>query len=251
MVNILCLIPARSGSKGLPDKNIKMMVDKPLIAWSIEQAKQSKYFNSKQMRIIVSTDSEKYRDIALKWDAEVPFLRPNDISQDSSTDLEFIKHTLNWLEENENYIPDYILQLRPTQPCRPDDLIDKCLDIFIGSEYDSLRTVIQTEKTPYKMYTKNGEELVPLFEEVNGLSEPFNIGRQYLPKTYLHNGYVDILKPEIIKKNKLSGKILAYEMTESDSIDIDTEQDWVKAERRLYTKDYLEKNTFPVNYNGI
>ena len=251
MVNILCLIPARSGSKGLPDKNIKMMVDKPLIAWSIEQAKQSKYFNSKQMRVIVSTDSEKYRDIALKYDAEVPFLRPESISRDGSTDLMFITHALNWLNDNENYIPDYILQLRPTQPCRPDGLIDQCLDTFIGSDYDSLRTVMPTDKTPYKMYTKNGEELVPLFEEVNGLMEPFNIGRQYLPKTYLHNGYVDILKPELIKQNKLSGKILAYEMTESDSIDIDTEQDWVKAERRLYTKDYLEKNTFPVNYNGI
>ena len=249
MLKILTIIPARSGSKGLPDKNIKILVNKPLIAWSIEQAHQSKYSN--QMRIIVSTDSEKYRDIALKYNAEVPFLRPNEISQDSSTDLEFIKHTLIWLQKNENYIPDYILQLRPTQPCRPKGVIDKCLDKFIGSDYDSLRTVIPTEKTPYKMYTKNGEELTPLFEQVNGLCEPYNVGRQYLPKTYLHNGYVDILKTELIKENRLSGKILAYEMTEADNIDIDTEQDWIKAEKRLYTKDYLEKNTFPVNYRNI
>ena len=251
MVKILTIIPARSGSKGLPDKNIKTMVNKPLLAWSIEQARQSKYFNTKQMRVIVSTDSEKYRDIALKYGAEVPFLRPESISRDDSTDLMFITHSLNWLKDNENYIPDYILQLRPTQPCRPDGLIDECLDTFIDSEYDSLRTVIPNEKSPYKMYTKNGEQLVPLFEEVNGLSEPFNIGRQYLPKTYLHNGYVDILKSEIIKQNKISGKILAYEMEKTDNIDIDTQQDWIEAERILYTKNYLEQNTFPVKYNNI
>ena len=93
--------------------------------------------------------------------------------------------------------------------------------------------------------------MVPLFNNVSGRQEPYNMGRQYLPKTYLHNGYVDILKPELIKQNKLSGKILAYEMTETDNIDIDTEQDWIKAEKSLYTKDYLEKNTFPLNYKNI
>ena len=98
MSKILCLIPARSGSKGLPDKNIKTMVDKPLLAWSIEQARQSKYFNAQQMRVIVSTDSEKYRDIALKYQAEVPFLRPESISQDNSTDFMFINHALDWLK---------------------------------------------------------------------------------------------------------------------------------------------------------
>ena len=251
MVKILTIIPARSGSKGLPDKNIKNMVNKPLLAWSIDHAKQTKYYKKNQMKIIVSTDSEKYAEIAREWGAEVPFLRPKEISQDNSTDFMFINHALDWLKDNENYIPDYILQLRPTQPCRPDGLIDECLDTFIDSEYDSLRTVIPNEKTPYKMYTKNGEQLVPLFEEVNGLSEPFNIGRQYLPKTYLHNGYVDILKSEIIKQNKLSGKILAYEMKKTDNIDIDTQQDWIEAERMLYTKNYLEQNTFPVKYNNI
>ena len=126
-MKILCLIPARSGSKSLPHKNIKLLNNKPLLAYSIEQAKNSKY----NMRIIVSTDSKEYSDIANKYGAETPFLRPKEISQDNSTDFEFIKHAIEWLKENENYYPDIILQLRPTQPERKVSDIDKCLDIFI------------------------------------------------------------------------------------------------------------------------
>ena len=233
MTKILCLIPARSGSKGLPDKNIKIMVDKPLMAWSIEQAKDTEYYKRGNMRIVVSTDSEVYKDIGLKWGAEVPFLRPKLISKDDSTDLMFIKHALNWLEKNQQYKPDYILHLRPTQPCRKKSLIDDCLNKFIGpgSKFDSLRTVISTEKTPYKMYSKVDNELIPLFNNVHGLLEPYNMGRQYLPKTYLHNGYVDIIKSDLLKTERLSGKILAYEMGEQDNIDIDTIKDWQNAER--------------------
>ena len=151
MTQILCLIPARSGSKGIPHKNIKDFKGKPLLAWCIVQAQNSKY----QMKIIVSTDSEKYRKIAIQYGAEAPFLRPSEISQDLSTDFECIKHTLDWLKTNEKYSPDIILHLRPTQPCRKVEDIDACLDIFINQreKYDSLRTVVPFEKSPYKMYS--------------------------------------------------------------------------------------------------
>ena len=107
------------------------------------------------MRIIVSTDSQEYSEIAKKYGAEVPFLRPTDISKDKSIDIEFIEHALNWLEIIENYIPDIILQLRPTQPCRTVEDINECLDIFIKKrhEYDSLRSVIPIEKCPQKKAT--------------------------------------------------------------------------------------------------
>lgn len=232
-MKILCIIPARSGSKGIPDKNIKFLLDKPLIAWSIEQAKNTKYYKEGSMRIIVSTDSEKYKQIALKYGAEVPFIRPDNISQDTSIDIEFINHAVKTLKMNEDYTCDYILQLRPTQPCRSEGLIDDCLDKFIGSKFDSLRTVIPVEKTPYKMYKIDGDELVPLFKNINGITESYNIGRQYLPKTYLHNGYVDILKPKLLEKNMISGNILAYEMGYESNIDIDSLQDWEKAENFL------------------
>ena len=230
-MKILTIIPARSGSKGVPNKNIKKFRDKPLLAWSIEQAKQTEYY--KNMKIIVSTDSEKYKEIALKWGAEVPFLRPKEISQDLSTDYEFINHAINWLKINQNYIPDIILHLRPTQPHRKIEDINKCLKIFIENinDFDSLRTVIPFEKSPYKMYVINENKLEPLFNQVNSIKEPFNQCRQKLPQTYLHNGYIDIYKTSVIKNGILSGeKIYPYIMSKNDTIDIDTEEDWKKAE---------------------
>ena len=176
-MEILCLIPARSGSKGVPHKNIRELAGKPLIAWSIEQAKQSKH----KMRIIVSTDSEEYCEIAKRYGAETPFLRPKEISQDLSTDLEFIEHALGELKK-ENYFPDFIVQLRPTYPTRTVKNLDETIDIFIENrdKYDSLRTVISFEKSPYKMYRIENNILEPLFREVNGIKEPYNQCRQNL-----------------------------------------------------------------------
>lgn len=237
MTKILCLIPARSGSKRIPDKNIKKMCGKPLIGLTIEQAKKSRYVNI--MRIIVSTDSEKYRDTALSYGAEVPFIRPKNISLDTSTDYEFIFHALFWLKKNENYVPDMIVHLRPTQPCRTIKLIDDCIYYFLNNfnDYDSLRTVIPFYISPYKMYKIKDNLLKPLFNEVDGIKEPYNSPNQILPISYINNGYVDIIKTSIIKDNCISGtKIFPYIMKEEDSIDIDTMKDWHEAERRLNIK---------------
>lgn len=232
MVNILCIIPARSGSKGLPNKNIKEFRGKPLIAWSIEQAKQSAFFS--KMKIIVSTDSEQYADIARQYGAEVPFLRPNNISGDLSTDYEFINHAVVWLKENQNYNSDIILQLRPTSPLRKVETIDECLEIFIKNmnKYDSLRTVVPFDKSPYKMYTVEENVLTPLFPIINDIKEPYNQCRQILPSSYLHNGYIDIMKTCILENNTISGNsIYPYIMNENDTIDIDNINDWKKAEK--------------------
>ncbi|MGI9555131.1 MAG: cytidylyltransferase domain-containing protein [Vampirovibrionia bacterium] len=230
-MKILCLIPARSGSKGLKDKNIRDFKGKPLLAHSIYQAKNCDYVEN--MRIIVTTDSQKYADIGKEHGAEAPFIRPSEISQDLSTDLEFMKHSVNWLKENEDYEPDVILQLRPTQPLRKIDDINKTLGLFIQNynEFDSLRTVIEFEKSPYKMYRIQDNVLEPLFNSVDNITnEPYNQCRQNLPTTYLHNGYIDILKTSLLQNDRISGeKILPYIMNKSDTIDIDTEEDWQKA----------------------
>ena len=193
------------------------------------------------MRIIVSTDSKKYAIIANAYGAETPFQRPDEISQDLSTDYEFIKHAVDWLQTNENYEPDFIVQLRPTQPHRTTEDIDKCIDIFLQNyqDYDSLRTVVPFEKSPYKMYTIHEDivdkpELTPIFQEINGIKEPYNQCRQALPQTYLHNGYIDILKTEILNKDTISGNnILPYIMKDNDNIDIDLLEDWNKSEKTL------------------
>lgn len=226
MVKILCIIPARSGSKGIPDKNIMNFNGKPMLTWSIYHALNNKY--SKNIKTIVSTDSQKYADIAIKYGAEAPFLRPNEISGDNSTDFECFLHCTEWLKNNQNYQPDIILHLRPTQPCRNISDINKSLDIFIEnkSKYDSLRSVIPVEKSPFKMYTIYDNTLNPLFKNINNISEPFNQARQLLPKTYLHNGYIDIFNYSLLEKKTISGeKIYPYIMHESNNVDIDSYDD--------------------------
>ena len=226
-MKILCLIPARSGSKGIKNKNIKELNGKPLIAYTIEQAINTKY----KMKIIVSTDSQEYADISKKYGAEVPFLRPKEISGDLSTDIEFIKHCVDWLKHNQDYIPDIILQLRVTSPLRKVDDINKSLEIFINNfdKYDSLRSVYELDKTPYKMYHIEKNNLIPIIKNYNNLNEPFNCGRQNFPKTYIHNGYIDILKTSLLNDNLISGKnILPYVMNKNDNIDLDNIDDWEK-----------------------
>ena len=232
MKNILCIIPARSGSKGIKNKNIMPFNNKPLLVWSILQAKACKY----KMKIIVSTDNKEYAKIATENGAETPFLRPQNISGDKANDFSCINHCVNWIEKNEKYNVDIILHLRPTQPCRKIEDIDKCLEIFINNynELDSLRSVIEVEKSPYKMYNINEKgNLKPLFNEILEIKECYNEGRQLLPKSYLHNGYIDILKRDILKNNTISGKIIyPFIMNKENNIDID------------YVKDIPLKNSF-------
>lgn len=234
MKKILALIPARGGSKGIPRKNLKLFRNKPLIYWSIKQALESKFIN----RVIVSTDCPEIAETAKKFGAEVPFLRPLEISQDTSTDFEFMTHALNFLKNNQNYIPDLIIQLRPTYPTRKLDVLNQTIQIMLENEsYTSLRTVIPIEKSPFKMYliNKNSNILTPLFKEINGLDEPYNRCRQELPQAYLHNGYIDIIRTDtILKDNSMTGnKIYPFVLDKNEHHDLDTLQDWEKAEGNL------------------
>ncbi|MEK9195421.1 MAG: acylneuraminate cytidylyltransferase family protein, partial [Patescibacteria group bacterium] len=123
---ILALIPARGGSKGIPKKNIKLLGGKPLIVWSIEVAKQSRYID----RIIVSTDNEEIAEVARSAGAEVPFLRPAEIAQDLTPDMPVFEHALAWLRENDNFIPEFIVHLRPTGPLRTAKEIDEAIEML-------------------------------------------------------------------------------------------------------------------------
>jgi len=224
-MKILVLIPARSGSKGIINKNIIEYNGKPMIYWSIKNALDSRYNNNNNMRIIVSTDSQEYSDIARKYNAEVPTLRPQNISDDLSTDYEFTIHMLDYLKDNENYIPDIVVQLRPTYPSRKTNILDKAISKFITNinNYDSLRSVIKMDKSPYKMYSinKNNTYLEPLFNTYKSYNEPYNLPRQLLPDIYLHNGCIDIFKIKIIyeKKSITGDNILPFIMDENDDID--------------------------------
>lgn len=233
---IVALIPARSGSKGLPGKNIKLYKGIPLLAHSINIAKESLYIND----VYVSTDSEEYAEIARNYGAKVPFLRPESISGDLSPDIDTFTHFLNYLRSNNLYIPDIIIQLRPTYPNRSLMLLNKTINMFINnySYYDSLRTVVPIKKSPFKMYYINGVNnkftLEPFIKEYNNLNEPYNQARQLFPNTYLHNGCIDIIKTDVIMSlNKLSGEnIYPYIMDENEIDDIDEQNDFDKAESK-------------------
>jgi CMP-N,N'-diacetyllegionaminic acid synthase len=234
-MKILCLIPARSGSKGIKDKNLATINGKSLLQWSIIHAQKSSY--SKYIKIVVSTDSSKYQQIAINSGAECPFLRPKEISGDLSSDYEFTFHALEWLKENQNYVPDFVIHLRPTYPTRRVSDLDKCIQLFINHRirYDSLRTIIPFEKSPFKMYITtndtdvdlNTQEIIPLFQEISGVREPYNECRQKLPQAYLHNGCIDIFNTYCVYKHKsITGKkILGYIMSESEKHDIDKQAD--------------------------
>ena len=234
---IIAIIPARSGSKSLPDKNIRPYDNIPLIAHSILVASLSTFISE----VYVSTDSEKYKIIAENYGAIVPFLRPPEISQDKSSDLEVFKHFLNWYKENNS---DYkeknliFVHLRPTYPNRTVELVDETIQCFLNhiENYDSLRTVIPC-KTPIKCYyiekKDNKDTLVPYFSNYNDIEEPYNQARQLFPDSFIHNGCIDIIKSEIIESSSMSGKkILPFVMKEEDDNDIDTLDDFKKSEQK-------------------
>lgn len=239
-MRIVALIPARGGSKGIPNKNIKNFCGSPLINYSIKLANQCNLIDD----VIVSTDSNEIAQIAKKYGASVPFIRPSEISQDNSTDIEFIKHYIDWSNKNEKIPVDLIVHLRPTYPIRTPELLNNCINKMIENynNYDSLRTVVlNTGKTPFKMYSMSDNMLVPVISKSSFpfLNEPHNMCRQDLPSTYLHNGCIDIIKTSIIKEeNSISGnKIYPVFMSPDELNDIDTMDDWKIAEIRYKSRD--------------
>jgi N-acylneuraminate cytidylyltransferase len=196
MTTIMALIPARSGSKGVPHKNIKLLGEHPLIEWSIAACKAVASIN----RIIVSTDSEEYAQLSRKLGAEVPFLRPTELSGDRSTDYDFIKHALDWFSQNGGE-PEYIVHIRPTTPYRDPVLIDQAVAAFINHPHaTALRSVHPMSESAYKTFEiAPGGQLKRVASESTEL-DAANNARQQFPTTYIANGYVDVLSTTFIRK---------------------------------------------------
>ena len=160
-IEILALIPARGGSKSIPRKNIYPIAGKPLIAYSIQQALESKYIT----RVIVSTDDEEIAEVSRKWGAEVPFIRPMKISHDQSLDIEVFEHALRWLNKNEAYQPELIVHLRPTGAVCRVALIDQAVEAILSHpEADALRSVQIAKQNPYKMWFIENGLLKPILQ---------------------------------------------------------------------------------------
>lgn len=219
MKNILAIIPARGNSKSIKNKNIKLLFGKPLIYYSIKVAKKSKFIN----KIIVSSDSKKIINLAKRYGAEAPFVRPKNLSKDNSKDYGVFLHCLNWLKMNENYIPDLIIHLRPTYPIRSVKTVDEAIKFALESKnFDSIRTVCEPIQNPYKMWSLDRKKyLIPLLGNLK--KEFYNYPRQKLKKAYWQNAYMDIIKYKTIKnKRSMNGKkILPFILSQNNIFDID------------------------------
>ena len=246
---ILAVIPARSGSKSVVDKNIRLIDGKPMLAYSIEHALQSKYVN----RVIVSTDSEKYAEIAKQYGAEVPFLRPAEYATDTALDYDVFLHALTFLEKQEQYIPELVVQLRPTYPIRKVSDIDRMIERMLQDEsIDSMRCVAPAQEIPYKMWFCKEDEVdsrgfTILSPVMTDITECYNMPRQQLPKVCYQNACIDVIRTSVItKQHSMSGqKIAGYQMTEN--FDIDTEAEFKKAEEYLKIKNGHKRFVFDID----
>jgi len=244
MGEVLAIIPARSGSKSVKDKNIRLIDGKPMIAYSIEHALQAECID----RVIVSTDSEEYAAIAKKYGAETPFLRPAEYATDTALDFDVFLHALSYLEREEEYVPDLVVQLRPTYPIRRIEDIEAMVAYMREhTDVDSMRCIAPAKEVAYKMWHKDEQGMLsPIMKEI---PECYNMPRQQLPKVYYQNACIDVVRTEVItKKHSMSGeKIAGYEM--SDNFDIDTEEEFQKAEE--YIKISHGNKTFVFDIDGV
>lgn len=220
---VLAIIPARGGSKGVHRKNIRLLAGKPLIAWTIEEAKKSKYID----RLILSSEDDEIIQIAQKWGCEVPFVRPTELAQDSTPGIEPVLHAMEVLPEKY----DYVVLLQVTSPLRTVDDIDGCLEFCIDHNATTCISVAESNTNPYWMY---------FLGENNILESAIPTNKQYtrrqdLPKAYFLNGAVYVARNSAIKREKsfLNGDTIAFVMPAERSADIDSEKDLLTLEKAM------------------
>ncbi|OMD62770.1 MULTISPECIES: acylneuraminate cytidylyltransferase family protein [Paenibacillus] len=219
---ILAIIPARGGSKGLPRKNIRELAGKPLIAWTIEAGRKSKYID----RLIVSTEDSEIIEVAKEYGAEIPFVRPKHLAEDESLGLDPVFHALGELP---GY--DIVVLLQPTSPLRLTEDIDACIEQLIVSGGPACVSMTETEILPYWMYTLQDSGLMkPIITK-----KEIGIRRQDLPPVYILNGAVYVAEIEWLFRAKsfITEETSAFIMPNSRSYDIDTEEDFLLCEWKM------------------
>lgn len=223
--SLLGIVPARGGSKGIPQKNLYLLNGKPLIAHTITEALASQYIE----RLVISTEDPEIAETAKKYGCEAPFLRPMELAQDDTDIVPVISHALKTVSR-QNYNPEAIILLQPTSPLRKTKHIDEAIELFFTGKGDSLVSVCKIKNSPYWMFTQQGAHLTPFWDS------PLNkTRRQLLPILYRPNGAIYISTDQLILERKtiLGEKIIPYLMDEKSSVDIDTIYDMEIAEYLL------------------
>ena len=210
--SVLAIIPARGGSKGVPRKNIREVGGKPLIAWTIEEAKKSKYID----RLILSSENDEIIAVARQWGCEVPFVRPSELARDDTPGIEPVLHAIEAIPEKY----DYVVVLQPTSPLRKAGDIDGCIERCIQDEAPACVSVTVPDKSPYWMFTLEDSGKLRLLMDTELISN-----RQALPKVYELNGAVYVAETDWLIENKsyITNGTHAFIMPAERSLDIDSE----------------------------
>ena len=212
------IIPARSGSKSIKDKNLALLGGHPLISYSIAAAKMTEGVD----KVIVSTDSLEYAKIAEKYGAEVPFLRPQEISQDTSTDYDFMHHAVTWFDDNSKNSPDFWIHLRPTTPLRDAHVIQLAMSLIADKQdATALRSGHLAPESPFKWFKRNDDGFFTSLDGSETNLDKYNGPRQDFPDVFIPNGYVDIIRSSLIREKKVlhGDKVLGFETPFCNELD--------------------------------
>jgi len=230
MTQFLALIPARGGSKGIPRKNIRLVGNKPLIAWTIEAARESELIS----RTIVSTDDQEIADIAQLYGAEVPCYRPDNLAEDTSDTLDAVLYTLDFLEQKEGYTPDYVVLLQPTSPLRRSNDINEAIRFTIDRHADSVVSICEAK--PHPLLSRTLTQKGTLMDYIPVASD--YLRRQDFPAVYSLNGALYINSISSLRKDRkfILPDTYGFIMPEERSLDIDSPFD-------LFIADLILTNT--------
>lgn len=225
-MNVLGLIPARGGSKGVPRKNIRLLAGKPLLAYTAESALAA----NRLTRILLSTDDEEIAEVGRSCGLEVPFLRPAELAEDTTPTLPVVQHAVQFLEaQGEQF--DAICLLQPTNPLRLSSDIDGCIELMERTEADTVFTMlaVPAEHNPHWVYFQHADGSLYLS---TGETGPIP-RRQSLPPAFHREGSVYVTRRDVVMLNHslYGARVLGYEMAQTRSVNIDTLVDWAKAEQ--------------------
>lgn len=231
-MKILGVITARGGSKGIPGKNIKPLLGKPLLAYTIEAAQKSGVFD----KLIVSTDDEAIAKVAKEYGCDVPFLRPADLANDKAAHLPVMQHAVNFLKEKEGYKPDYVMILQPTSPARQPFHIKESVELIKNTGADSVLSVYEVPEnfTPHKAMVVKDDGLLHLIT-----GQPVwmrAIRRQDLPKAFWSVGAIYLFKTSLLfgeEPNFYGEKVAPYVFDSKYAVDINVLSDWAPAEEAM------------------
>lgn len=244
MNNIIAVIPARSGSKSVPHKNITDLNGYPMLAYSIAVARIAGI-----ERVLLSTDCSDYMKIGQQYGAETPFVRPPEYSTDKSSDFDFMNHAMNWVYEKEGQIPEYWVHLRPTTPLRdPLIILDAIEKIRNDMNSTSLRSGHLATESPLKWFMKDDNDYFkPLLNNLS--AQDTNLPRQHFDDVYIPNGYVDIIRSSFAMNNNQKcihgSKMIVFETEKVDEIDSIDELELIKFKSKKYNSkifDYLKSH---------